>query len=80
MISLAEKNTTFDTFKASLVKNGAEFTVCVSGDPYFVLMSLLNLNFDRIEHRILIEKGENLYIQIKETIKCVMFFYATEQW
>ncbi|KAK2506292.1 hypothetical protein MC885_019974 [Smutsia gigantea] len=26
VISLAEKNTTFDTFKASLVKNGAEFT------------------------------------------------------
>lgn len=27
MISLAEKNTTFDTFKAVLLKNGAEFTV-----------------------------------------------------
>ncbi|ELK33610.1 ATP-dependent RNA helicase DHX8 [Myotis davidii] len=26
VISLAEKNTTFDTFKTSLVKNGAEFT------------------------------------------------------
>ncbi|XP_074140946.1 ATP-dependent RNA helicase DHX8-like [Sminthopsis crassicaudata] len=26
VISLAEKNTTFDTFKASLTKNGAEFT------------------------------------------------------
>ncbi|KAF5924525.1 hypothetical protein HPG69_018926 [Diceros bicornis minor] len=26
VISLAEKNTSFDTFKASLVKNGAEFT------------------------------------------------------
>ncbi|XP_012887398.1 PREDICTED: ATP-dependent RNA helicase DHX8 [Dipodomys ordii] len=26
VISLAEKNTTFDTFKSSLVKNGAEFT------------------------------------------------------
>ena len=46
MISLAEKNTTFDTFKASLVKNGAEFTVCVCGDPCFVLISLLDLNFD----------------------------------
>lgn len=79
MISLAEKNTTFDTFKASLVKNGAEFTVCVLGDPGFVLMSLLNLNFDRISHRILMEKGDNLYIPIKETIKCVMF-HATEQW
>lgn len=27
VISLAEKNTTFDTFKAILLKNGAEFTV-----------------------------------------------------
>ena len=39
-------NIYIDTFKASLVKNGAEFTVCLHRDPCFVLISLLDLNFD----------------------------------
>ena len=36
MISLAEKNTTFDAFKAVLLKNGAEFTVSVLILVYFI--------------------------------------------
>lgn len=48
MISFVEKNIIFDIFKVFLVKNGVEFTVRVFGDFFFVLLLLLNLNFDRI--------------------------------
>uniref|UniRef100_A0A8C9CDW0 RNA helicase n=1 Tax=Phocoena sinus TaxID=42100 RepID=A0A8C9CDW0_PHOSS len=41
VISLAEKNTTFDTFKASLVKNGAEFTTMLDEDDVKVAVDVL---------------------------------------
>lgn len=42
VISLAEKNITFDAFKSVLLKNGAEFTVC---DLSVTISSPLTLSF-----------------------------------